>query len=134
MASEKCSICGCKIHRDGDFGKPTIKGRSHATKHHFVAERFFGRSKNRKGKTRVPIFKRCPWDIEGETAEFCFECHEVLLHNPVLLQKDIKMFAEIVKKKRMNEGKKTNSRKKLRKRIVLLHRIILEGLKVLRNM
>ena len=49
---ENCAICGCQLHRQGDYAKPTIKGRSHATKHHFIAECFFGRSANRKGEKK----------------------------------------------------------------------------------
>jgi len=80
-----CAICGCKIHRGGQYATPTIEGRSHATKHHYVAKRFFDRSANRRSEQRKPIFSECPWNIEGETNEFCYECHEELLHNPVLL-------------------------------------------------
>lgn len=32
---ERCSICGCKVHRNGDYAKPSVKGRSHATRHHY---------------------------------------------------------------------------------------------------
>ena len=42
------------LHRDGDYAKPNIKGRSHATKHHYVAERFFGRSSNREASKGIP--------------------------------------------------------------------------------
>lgn len=78
--SERCAICGCDLHRDGEYAKPTIKGRSHATRHHFVAERFFGRSANRRGTQRSPIFKKCPWGVEKQSAVFCYECHEELIH------------------------------------------------------
>ena len=64
MESTNCVICGCRIHREGEYAKPTIKGRSHATRHHYVAERFFGRSATRKGEPREPIFKNCPWGLE----------------------------------------------------------------------
>jgi hypothetical protein len=66
-----------------------VKGRAHATKHHYVAERFFGRSKNRRGAQREPVFKSCPWDAEGKFAIFCFECHEELIHNPIVLPEDM---------------------------------------------
>jgi hypothetical protein len=49
-----------------------------------VAERFFGRSNNRRGTQRDRVFEECPWGIEGQTAVFCYDCHEELLHNPVL--------------------------------------------------
>jgi hypothetical protein len=39
--SEHCAICGCQLHRQSSYAKPTIEGGSHASEHHFVAERFF---------------------------------------------------------------------------------------------
>jgi hypothetical protein len=86
----RCSLCGCRLHRTRDtYARPTIAGRSHATEHHYVAERFFGRSSNRKGDPRTPIFEICPWSLEGKMSEFCYECHEQLLHNPVFTLADI---------------------------------------------
>ena len=126
-----CAICGCIIHREGEYAKPSIKGRSHATKHHNIAERFLGRSRNRRGEQREPIFKECPWDIEGETEEFCYECHEELLHNPVLLQADIKKFAELVKLRKLNETRKTKSKDKIAGRIKLLHEVLEFGIEKL---
>ncbi len=126
-----CAICGCKIHRGGEYATPTIEGRSHATKHHYVAERFFGRSANRKGEQRKPIFSECPWNIEGETNEFYYECHEELLHNPVLLPTDISGFAELVKLRRLNEMTRTTRRDKIADRIRLLHEVIEHGIEEL---
>jgi hypothetical protein len=127
--SETCTICGCELHRSGEYAKPTVKGRSHATKHHFVAERFFGRSSNRKGTKREPIFKNCPWNVEGQTTVFCYECHEELIHNPIFLPEDIKSFAELVLSKGLNESKKSSSRDKIAERIRLLHEVIQNGLR-----
>ena len=107
MGSTKCKIYGWSIHREGEYAKPTIKGCSHATRHHYVAERFFDRSKNRQGEQRNPIFENCPWGLEKQRDEFCYECHEELLHNPVLLPEDICQFAELVKQRGLNESKKT---------------------------
>src|SRR4051812_41072416 len=94
--AEKCAICGCFVHRNGEYAQPTIKGRSHATEHHYVAERFFGRSNNRRGTQRSPLFSTCPWGLEAQCDVFCYECHEEVLHNPVLTPEDIRMFAELV--------------------------------------
>ena len=124
----KCAICGCKIHRGGEYATPTIEGRSHATKHHYVAERFFGRSANRRGAQREPIFKECPWDLGGQTEEFCYECHEELLHNPVLLHTDVGRFAKLVKLRKLSETEKTISRNKLAGRIRLLHEVLERGI------
>jgi len=64
---EICVICGCKLNRvKGVYATSTIEGRSHATQHHYVAERFFGRSATRRGEQREPIFKKCPWGVEGQ--------------------------------------------------------------------
>lgn len=127
--NEKCEICGCPIHRDGDYAKPTVRGRSHATRHHHVAERFFGRSANRRGTTRDAIFAKCPWDAEGTTSTFCYECHEELIHNPVFLPEDIHGFAELVKARGLDEPEKTDERSRLAGRIKLLHEVIKTGLK-----
>jgi hypothetical protein len=126
---ETCAICGCKLHRARDtYAKPTIQGRSHASAHHFIAERFFGRSKNRQGTQRVKIFERCPWGHEGKQAFFCYDCHEEVLHNPVFLPDDIERLSKIVKARDLSEETKTESRDLLAKRIELLHEIISRGL------
>lgn len=130
---EICAICGCLLHRDGDYAKPSLKGRSHATKHHYIPERFFGRSKNRKGTQRKPIFDTCPWDFEGKTAVFCYECHEELLHNPVMLPDDINAFSKLVQLMGLSENKKTEDRTKIAGRIKLMHKIISRGLKEMLN-
>lgn len=126
---ETCAICGCKLYRAIDtYAKPTIQGRSHASAHHFIAERFFGRSKNRQGTQRVKIFKRCPWGHEGKQAFFCYDCHEEVIHNPVFLPDDIERLSKIVKARGLSEETKTESRDLLAKRIELLHEIISRGL------
>jgi hypothetical protein len=124
MYRETCQICGCQITRKkGVYATDTIEGRSHATKHHYVAERFFGRS----------IFKNMkdPWGLEGQKEVFCYECHEELLHNPVLTPKDIQRFAELVERTGLNEKKKTSSKAKIAGRINLLHEVIKKGLEAL---
>lgn len=125
---EKCAICSCRLQRGRDYAKPTINGRSHASRHHYVAERFFGRSGNRRGTTRKPIFPKCPWEAEGQTAVFCYECHEELLHNPVFLPSDIARLAKLVRLQGLSETQKTNSRRRIAGRIQLLHKIIDAGL------
>jgi len=126
--SETCAICGCRLHRCGEYAKPSIKGRSHATKHHYVAERFFGRSKNRPGTQHEKIFDKCPWSREGETGLFCYECHEELLHNPVFLPEDIRRLSELVKLRGLPEDFKTENRENIAERIKLLHEVISKGL------
>lgn len=129
--TEKCAICGCKLSRGRNYGKPTIEGRSHATKHHYVAERFFGRTANRKGVQRTPIFKKCPWNLECQTEVFCYDCHEELLHNPVFSPADITKFADLVKLKKLSEREKTDKRENLAGRIKLLHEVLETGIKTL---
>jgi len=128
---DTCAICGCRVHRKGGYAKPTVKGRSHATKHHVVAERFFGRSANRHGTIRKPIFKHCPWKQEGVTVLFCYECHEELMHNPVLLREDVERFAKLVRHRGWNEDKKSADRSRIAGRIELLHEVIAAGLTAL---
>jgi hypothetical protein len=131
---ETCSICGCEVHRSGEYAKPTVLGRSHATKHHFVAERFFGRSGSRPGSERERIFPGCPWGFEGATGVFCYECHEELLHNPVLLPGEVKALAELVRWRGLSEETKPPHREKIAGRIKLLHAAIATGIKILRSL
>jgi len=126
---ERCAICNCILHRTaGTYARPTPEGRSHATKHHFVAERFFGRSSNRRGTLTDGVFESCPWGHEGETNVFCYECHEELLHNPVLLPEDIDLFAYLVQERGFSEEQKVTDRLKLAGRIRLLHEALARGL------
>ena len=131
---ECCGICGCRVHRAGGYALPTPEGRSHATEHHYVAERFFGRSSNRKHEYRDRVFESCPWNLERQSGTFCYECHEELLHNPVFTKIDIARFASLVRRRGLNEDEKTASREKLGGRIQLLHAVIAAGLNSLEEM
>jgi len=125
---ERCAICGCALRRGEGYGKPTPEGRSHATKHHYVAERFYGRSRNRRGPQRNPIFRKPAWRLREETDVFCYECHEELLHNPVFLPEDIRQFANVVKARKLNERRKGEKRHRIARRVRLLNEIIKAGL------
>ena len=126
--NEHCAICGCRLNRNGAYAKPTVEGRSHATKHHFVAERFFGRSQNRPGLKSEGVFEKCPWGFEGKSEVFCYECHEELLHNPVLLPEDVAKLNELVRLRGLTETEKSESRSKHGGRIKLLQEVISSGL------
>jgi hypothetical protein len=130
--NENCAICGCQLYRiAGTYASPTIEGRSGASRHHFVAERFFGRSSNRRGTKTEGIFISCPWGHEGEFGLFCYECHEELLHNAVLLPKDVAILAELVRVRGFTEEVKTESRTKIAGRVALFHEAISRGLELL---
>jgi hypothetical protein len=127
--TERCAICGCLLHRTKNtYARPTVEGRSHATSHHYVAERFFGRSANRRGTTTEGLFPSCPWGHEGESVVFCYECHEELIHNPVLLPEDIARFAALVRQRGLSEEMKTESRELIAGRVALFHEVIARGL------
>jgi hypothetical protein len=128
---ETCSICKCRVHRGGDYALPTPKGRGHRTEHHYVAERFFGRSLNRPGTQREAIFEKCPWTLQRKTGVYCYECHEELLHNPVFLPEDIARFSELVTRRGLTETAKTKDRSALAGRIELLHDVISAGIRTL---
>lgn len=131
---ELCAICGCELHRSRNtYALPSCQGRSHATKHHYVAERFFGRSANRRGTKTEGVFSACPWNCERQSAVFCYECHEELLHNPVLLPEDIARFASLVAARGLAEPSKTEDRSKSAARIHLFHEVIARGLKELES-
>ena len=126
---EHCAICGCRLYRERcTYARPTIEGRSHATKHHFVPERFFGRSSNRKGTNTEGLFEICPWGQEGKTEVFCYECHEELLPNPVLLPQELESFAKLVRARGLAEDQKPKDRTKIAGRILLFHEVIARGL------
>lgn len=128
IRDQRCSICNCRLTRvSGTYADGTVLGRSHASRHHCVAERFFGRSANRKG-VREALFDECPWGQEGKRLMFCYECHEELLHNPVLLPQDIALFARLVRERGLSEDDKSDRRHFLRGRVVLLHEVIAAGL------
>jgi len=131
MTEDRCAICNCLLHRGGDYARPTINGRSHATRHHCVAERLFGRSATRPGTQRAPIFLSCPWNSTGEIVVLCYDCHEELVHNPVFLTTDIASFAQLARFRGLQEEEKTDSREKLGGRIQLLHEVIEAGLRTL---
>jgi hypothetical protein len=138
MPEEHCALCGCMVHRTGAFGEQSVRGRSHATAHHFVAERFFPRTASRSGSKRYRyaqpregIFQRCPWNMRGKTAVFCYECHEELLHNPVLLPEDIRQLAELVRRAGFDEIDKPATREHIAGRIQLFHTVIQAGLTTL---
>jgi hypothetical protein len=127
--TEHCAICGCHLHRTKNtYARPTVEGRSHATSHHYVAERFFGRSTNRRGTKTDGMFSCCPWGHEGESVVFCYECHEELIHNPVFLPEDIVRFAALVRQCGLSEETKTESRELIAGRVVLFHDVIARGL------
>src|SRR5579859_3363405 len=132
MKEEHCAICGCQLHRTKNtYARPTVEGRSHASKHHYVPERFFGRSRNRRGTQRQRVFEICPWGHEDETAVFCYDCHEELIHNPVLLPNDIKRLRALVSQRNLSETVKTESREMIAGRIRLFHEVIDRGLELL---
>ena len=109
------------------------KADPHPSKHHFVAERFLGRSNNRRGTQRDRVFEECPWGVEHQTEVFCYDCHEELLHNPIFLPVDIAYLADLVKERRLDEDRKTESKDKIAGRIKLLNEIIQRGLKELKK-
>lgn len=132
--NENCAICKCQLHRTKNtYARPSVEGRSHATRHHYVAERFFGRSSNRRGTITEPVFKDCPWGQEGNTVVFCYECHEELIHNPVFLPIDIEKFAQLVQQRGLTELEKRDNRIGIAERIKLMHEVIAAGLSTLSN-
>ncbi len=59
---------------------------------------------------------------------FCYECHEELLHNPVLLPEDLALFAALVRKRGFAETSKMEDRSKIAARVMLFHEVIARGL------
>lgn len=127
--SEQCAICGCRVHRIvNTYAQASIAGRSHASKHYYVAERFFGRTKNRRGILVDGIFRFCPWNREAQFGLLCYECHSELLIHPVLLPEDVARFAELVRRRGLSERVKSESRAPIAGRVALLHEVIALGI------
>ncbi|HUT99454.1 MAG TPA: hypothetical protein VM054_10315 [bacterium] len=61
----------------------------------------------------------------------CYECHEELLHNPVLLKEDVERFNTLVKERKLDEDEKSEGREKIAGRIELFHEVISAGLNAL---
>jgi hypothetical protein len=126
---ERCAICDCKlIRKKGVYASGTVEGRGHASKHHCVPERFFGRSDNRPNTLRAGIFEKCPWGMEKEVRLLCYDCHELLIHNPVFLPDDLVQFAALVRANGFSEDDKEESYDKLAGRVKLLSAVIRLGL------
>jgi hypothetical protein len=70
---------------------------------------------------------------ENQHNVFCYDCHEVALHNPVLLREDVQRFADIVRKRDLSEEQKTDDLSKIGGRIEILHEAIARGLKSLHD-
>lgn len=127
-----CAICGCVLCSKKDtYGKTTLAGRGHRSRHHHIAERFFGRSKTRPGTERPAILKESDWPKNDEPVILCYECHEELIHNPILLKEDLENFSKLVIRDGCSEIKKEDSRDKIARRIILFHEVIETGLKQL---
>ena len=73
----------------------------------------------------------CPWGYEGKRQNYCYECHEELIHNPVFLPDDVRLFAALVKARGLDEVTKEEGREKIAGRIKLFQEVISAGLKAL---
>jgi hypothetical protein len=83
---------------------------------------------NRMGTLTERVFAECPWDKEKHAEIFCYECHELLLHNPVLLPEDVKRFSALVRKRGLFEDEKPDDYARIAGRITLFHEVIERGL------
>ncbi len=132
QTGERCELCGCRLTRGGRYAADdTPESRANATEHHYVAERLFGRTANRPGVCRARTFETCPWGLDGRSAVFCYECHELLLHNPVLTPEDVQGLAQLAKKRGLAEIRKPIGRTRLAGRAMLLNEVIREGIRAL---
>ncbi len=68
---------------------------------------------------------------EGEPGIFCYECHEELLHNLVLLPEDLEILSRLVRARGLGEDVKPAGKELLAGRIRLLHEAIAVGLRAL---
>jgi len=131
---ERCALCRCLVHRTrGTYATDTHEGRSHATGHHLVPQRFLGKSATRRKKgPRTAILRPDTFPTPGELLVFCYECHEELLHNPMLLEEDIRRLAELFELSEASEPDgKPFEKVRLARRIEIFHNTIAEGVRCL---
>jgi len=64
---------------------------------------------------------------------FCYECQEILLHNPVFTRENILALADLVKQDHLDEPKKNRTNEKLGGRVRLLHEVIELGLRAVKD-
>jgi len=69
----------------------------------------------------------CPWNCEWQKTVLCYECHDELVHNPVLLPDDIAMLARLVHLRGLAEDTKTADRSRIAGRVQLFHEVIARG-------
>jgi hypothetical protein len=74
------------------------------------------------------MWETCPWGHEGEVVVFCYECHEEMLHNPVILPDDLNRFAELVRRRGLSEQVKNEGRSLIAGRIRLFQEVIALGI------
>lgn len=70
----------------------------------------------------------CQKGTKAKPLSSATNCHEELLHNPVLLPEDVERLSEVVKARCIGEEAKEESLNKLAERIKLFHEIIDKGL------
>ena len=128
---EDCEICGCRVTRGPGYGEANSVGRSHASRHHLIPQRFLGGPGAGRTEDRSPLFSHSPWGHEDDCAVLCYDCHEELLHNPVLLHEQIETLAALCRLRGCNETDKTEDRSPLAARVQLLHEAIALGLEEL---
>jgi hypothetical protein len=71
------------------------------------------------------------WLIHQETVVCCYECHEELLHNPVLLPSDLRRFAQLIQSRELGDVEKLPGRERFSARVQLLQEVIAVGIKTL---
>jgi hypothetical protein len=81
-----------------------------------------------QGTITERVFTECPWGREKTVGVFCYECHELLLHNLVLLPEDVKRLSALVRKRGLSEDEKSDDYARIAGRITLFHDVIVRGL------
>ena len=108
---KKCLICGVELVEGNPNNKyGTFEGRNYISRHHLFPQRF---QKYFQENEVLNIFGITKFN---ERAEFCYDCHEEMIHNLILNK-------EILEK--LNE--KMNG-KNLKERIQIFHEIFKKGL------
>jgi len=101
--ADHCMLCGIEF-TTGVYA--TESGQYHRSTHHLVPTRF-----KKHGISQRSLAKKLNAESEDlDSVHLCYECHEVLLLNPVFTTKMIKELSHLIKGKSLEDKVVTLSR------------------------
>ena len=110
-ATDHCMLCGIEFTKTGVYA--TKSGQHKRGEHHLIPKRF-----EKNGISQVSLAKKLNVGTRDfEPVYLCYECHEVLLLNPVFTTEMIKELSPLIKGKSLED------------KVVILSRVIQLGIR-----